>query len=379
MNCHRIHFSVAIEREAVVDEISVSSQSMFAELLQRCLDGEFDDAFQEHGSFVRRRRASRYYWYYRWDGNGGKHERYVGPVTDKSITDRVNRFADIKSDYRQRREMVRALLATRLPAPDAMAGSVVEAMWKAGFFRLRGVLVGSLAYQCYAGALGIRLTAASVRTDDADFAQFWGISESIGESMRHPLVVLMAIDPTFREIPDINDPFVTSRYATKTGYKVEFLTPNRGSDEHQGHPARMKALSGAGAQPLRHLEFLIHEPERSVMLFGGGIPVTIPRAERYAVHKIIVAVERKDQIKAQKDILQAGTLIMATGKRRPLELGEAWLEAWGVGPRWREKLDAGLQRLSEEQRAELKRVIELAEGAAVRRAARKPLGKARRR
>ena len=63
----------------------------------------------------------------------------------------------------------------------------VEALWKAGFFRLRGILVGSLAYQCYAGPLGIRLTAASVRTDDADFAQFWGVSENIGESMEHPL------------------------------------------------------------------------------------------------------------------------------------------------------------------------------------------------
>ncbi len=355
-----------------MDEISLSSQSMFAELLQRCLDGEFDDTYQEQGSFVRRRRDARYYWYYRWDAGGAKHERYVGPVTDKSITDRVTRFADIKSDYRQRREMVRALIATRLPAPDAMAGSVVEALWKAGFFRLRGVLVGSLAYQCYAGPLGIRLTAASVRTDDADFAQFWGVSQNIGESMEHPLTVLRTIDPTFKEVPDINDPFVTSRYRTRTGYKVEFLTPNRGSEDHSGRPAKMKALAGAGAQPLRHLEFLIHQPERSVMLFGGGVPVTLPRAERYAVHKIIVAVERKDQIKAQKDITQAGTLITATAKRRPLELGEAWLEAWNVGPRWREKLDAGVQRLSDNERSELKRVIALAEGAEARRATQKP-------
>jgi hypothetical protein len=355
-----------------MDEISVSSQSMFAELLQRCLDGEFDDTFREQGSFVRRRRDTRYYWYYRWDADGSKHERYVGPVTDKSITDRVNRFADIKSDYRQRREMVRALIATRLPAPDAMAGTVVEALWKAGFFRLRGVLVGSLAYQCYAGPLGIRLTAASVRTDDADFAQFWGISENIGESMEHPLRVLQAIDPTFKEVPDVNDPFVTSRYRTKTGYKVEFLTPNRGSDDHQGKPAKMKSMAGAGAQPLRHLEFLIHQPERSVMLLNGGVPVTIPRAERYAVHKVIVAVERRDQIKAQKDITQAGTLIMGTAKRRPLELGEAWIEAWNVGPRWREKLDAGRLRLTETERSELMRVVTLAESAATRRRARKP-------
>ena len=355
-----------------MDEIALSSQSMFAELLQRCLDGEFDETFQEQGSFVRRRRDARYYWYFRWDAGGAKHERYVGPVTDKSITDRVTRFASIKSDYKQRREMVRALIATRLPAPDAMAGSVVEALWKLGFFRLRGVLVGSLAYQCYAGPLGIRLTAASVRTADADFAQFWGVSENIGESMEHPLIVLRTIDPTFQDVPNISDPFVTSRYSNKTGYKVGFLTPNRSSDDHTGKPAKMKALAGADAQPLRHLEFLIHQPERSVMLFGGGVPVTLPRAERYAVHKLIVAVERRDQIKAQKDIVQAGTLITATARRRPLDLGEAWLEAWTIGPRWREKLDAGRQRLSDGERAELSRVVELAEGAEQRGVARKP-------
>ena len=98
--------------------------------------------------------------------------------------------------------------------------------------------------------------------------------------------------------------------------------------------------------------------------------MTIPRAERYAVHKLIVAIERKDQIKAQKDIVQAGTLIIATVKRRPLELGEAWQEAWAVGPRWREKLDAGIQRLSDAERSELTRSIEIAEGAAARRAVR---------
>ena len=100
--------------------------------------------------------------------------------------------------------------------------------------------------------------------------------------------------------------------------------------------------------------------------------MTIPRAERYAVHKLIVAIERKDQIKAQKDIVQAGTLIMATAKRRPLELGEAWQEAWAVGPHWREKLDAGIQRLSDAERSELRRSIEIAEGATARRAVRKP-------
>ncbi|MDP3209881.1 MAG: GSU2403 family nucleotidyltransferase fold protein, partial [Rhodoglobus sp.] len=265
------------------------------------------------------------------------------------------------SDYTQRREMVRALIAAGLPAPLYPSGEILDAFWRAGFFRLRGVLVGTLAYACYGPLLGVRLPAASLRTDDADFAQFWGISENIGESMKPPLEILRGIDPTYREVPDINDPFVTTRYVNATNFKVEFLTPNRGSDEHQGKPARMKALAGSGAQPLRHLDYLIHQPERSAILYSAGVPVIVPRAERYAIHKLIVAVERQDQVKSTKDVTQAGGLIQSLVLRRPLELAEAWTDAWAVGERWREKLTRGRERLTEPQRAQLADVIERAE------------------
>ena len=119
----------------------------------------------------------------------------------------------------------------------------------------------------------------------------------------------------------------------------------------------MKALAGAGAQPLRHLGFLIHQTERSMLLHGGGVPVTVPRAERYAVHKLIVAVERVDQAKSPKDILQAQTLIEALALRRPAELAVAWQVAWDSGARWRTKLDAGRRRLSAEAQEALANLL----------------------
>src|SRR5262249_25872084 len=135
-----------------------------------------------------------------------------------------------------------------------------------------------------------------------------------GESIPPPLTVRHGVDETFKQVPNINDPFVSTQYRNRSGYRVDFLTPNRGSAVHQGRPAKMKALAGSGVQPLRHLDFLIFQPERSVLLFDSGVPVTIPRAERYAVHKLIVAVERQDQAKSRKDLQQAETLmaILAT-------------------------------------------------------------------
>jgi hypothetical protein len=63
----------------------------------------------------------------------------------------------------------------------------------------------------------------------------------------------------------------------------------------------------------------------------GGVLVNVPRAERYAIHKLIVATERKDQTKAFKDAMQAGALIEALGSQRPNELAEAFAAAWQEG------------------------------------------------
>ena len=328
--------------------IDLATQTMFAELFQRTLDADFDEQFPEKGTFRRKKSKGRFYWQFQWREGSTIKSRYVGPVTDKAITDRVSRFEQIKSDFKGRRSLVRSLVAGGLPAPDRLSGDIIEAMGRAGFFRLRGVLVGTLAYQVYAGILGVRLGARQLMTQDADFAQFWGVSQNVGDVMKPPLEILKTVDDTFRALPHMGDPFVSTQYRNSAAYRVDFLTPNRGSDDHQGRPAKMKALSGAGAEPLRHLDYLIYQPERSVLLQGGGVPVVVPRAERFAVHKVIVAVERRDTAKSNKDIAQADTLIQVLARKRPIELAEAWQEAWGTGDRWRDKLEKGRTRLGTE-------------------------------
>jgi len=340
-----------------MEKLGLATQTMFAELVTRCLDAEFDETYDERGTFIKKRSKGRQYWQHQRKIRGKVVSLYVGPVADESITDRIKRFAEIKSDFKGRREMVRALVAAGLPATDALTGKVVEAMWKAGFFRLRGVLVGTVAYQAYAGLLGTKLTGTAIQTQDVDFAQFWGIAKNVGDSMPPIPDVLRAVDPTFREIPNLADPIVATGYRNASHYKVEFLTPNRGNQAFQGRPARMPALGGAGAQPLRHLDFLVHQPERSLLLYGGGVPVTVPRAERYAVHKLIVAVERENQAKARKDIMQAEQLIAILSEQRPAELAEAWEIARSAGPRWRTKLERGRARLGPDAEATLARVI----------------------
>ena len=74
----------------------------------------------------------------------------------------------------------------------------------------------------------------------------------------------------------------------------------------------------------------------------------------------MVAVERRDQAKSGKDLQQASTLIEVLAEKRPLELASAWQKAWQAGPRWREKLEAGLARLPINAQGAIANVIERA-------------------
>lgn len=327
-------------------------QVIYSELAQRSLDASFTSEFSIDGRFVRQESRGRTYWYFDRDRPDGKKQRtYVGPVDDPAITSRVENFKDIKADYRARAKLVSTLVReAHLPRPDTVAGPVIEALANAGFFRLRGVLVGTMAFQCYSALLGVRMTNATMQTGDVDFAQFHSISNAIDDAMTPIPELLRQVDPTFREIPHQLDGRYTTKYVTRSGYQVEFLTPNTGSDDYSGGPAQMPTLSGTAAQPLRFLDYLIHQPVRAVVLYGPGIPVLVPAPERFAVHKLIVAARRRIDddglAKSRKDLAQAHKLIhVLHAQRSHPQLAEAYMEAWDRGPHWRQALRESVDRL----------------------------------
>ena len=327
-------------------------QTLYSELAQRTLDAQFSEDFQIEGRFISMESGGRRYWYFDTaKEGGGKNRRYVGPVDDEEISRRVERFKDIKADNRARRKIVSTLVREAyLPKPDPMAGDIVNALATAGFFRLRGVLVGTVAFQCYSALLGVRLPNTAMQTSDADFAQFHSISVAVGDTISPVLGILKQIDETVREIPHQADGRYTTQYVTRSGYKVEFLTPNTGTDDYTGHPSPMPALGGASAQPLRFLDFLIHQSVRAVILHGAGIPVRVPAPERFAVHKLIVASRRLTDddgtAKSRKDRQQAVTLMIAMIELRQREtLVDAYMEAWERGPAWREAIQASMKML----------------------------------
>ncbi|MBP2448899.1 nucleotidyltransferase family protein [Rhizobium leguminosarum] len=335
----------------MMKEIDIAYRTMFAELTQRTHDGQFLADFPMEGWFATVTVKGRDYWYFDLPTPEGKDKRsYVGPHSDEAITARVKAHKEIKDSIRERRRMVSTLRRAGLPGPDPFAGDITKALADAGLFRLRAVLIGSVAFSTYAGMLGVRLPSSAMQTGDADFAQDFAISAGVEDSLPPVLDVLKSVDPEFRPVPHQADKAKIVAFQNAKGYRVEFLTGNRGSDEHTGKPSPMPALGGASAENLRFLDYLIYEPVRTVLLFREGVNVLVPAPERYAVHKLIVSSRRLTdtlgRVKADKDLSQAALLFQALVEtRHGDELADAWGEAWDRGESWKEGLCKGLLRL----------------------------------
>lgn len=320
-------------------------QTIYAELVDRCAAAALADAFPANGAFTPKTIKGRTYWYFQQSTNQGREQKYVGPETPE-LLERIARHKEARDDERERSALVSTLIRSfGLPRPIPEIGDTIEALAKAGVFRLRGVLVGTVAYQSYAAMLGVKLPVAALQTGDVDIAQFKNVSIAVGDQTRPMLDVLKSVDKTFRIVPHVADPRRVASYVAKGGLRVDFLTPNEGADTDAPQP--LPAFR-TDAQPLRFLDFLIHDPEPAVILHHAGIYVRVPAPARFAVHKLIVSRRRREgAAKRDKDLRQAEALLAVLADKRSHELKAAWLEAGRRGQNWRQSLDEGAAQLSQ--------------------------------
>lgn len=340
----------------MLDTISLPLQTMFAEVEQRSLAAVFDEAYPDNGSFSKRKRNGREYWYYNgYDRQtGAKSVSYVGPAHEPDIARRVERFHRIKADVRERRRMVKALTAAGLPSPDPLVGDVVEALWRAEICRDRCVLIGATTFQTYAGLIGVLLPMPTLVKTGGDEAPVHSISLLMEDSLPPVLDVLRSVEVTFQHEPHHTGDRLSARYRARD-VQIEFLMLNRVNAKHPDSP--MPLVDGA-TEPPGILDYLIANPARSVLLHRAAIPVRVPAPERYAVYKLVIATlrrsDRRGQIMCDRDIHEAGVLFEAlASRRRHHDVLDAWMEAWGRGPKWQATLLHGRSLLRPEHRHQL--------------------------
>jgi len=319
------------------------AQVAYQDLLRLHLD---DQASEILGSIEERHRNGRVYLYDKFRLGTEMKSRYLGEGTD-ALRERLARSEALKADAQARRaqmaRLARILRAEGFVTTDRDTGSLLTAFARAGVFRLGGTLIGTGAYALYQGDLGIRFDSDELaQTGDIDFASFERLSVALGDRVEEdPGEILRALK--FDAVPGVQDRQVWKWRQNRGSAIVEFLTPAFGDESVKPLPAL-----GVSAQGLNYLNYLLAEPLQAVALYRAGVLVQIPRPERFAVHKLIVADRRQgrpDQLKSHKDRGQAAFLIGILAQDRPDDLREAYLDAMSRGPRWRDRIAASLHRM----------------------------------
>lgn len=306
-----------------------------------------DEAVSEiRGTPKRVERNGKAYWYDMYRVGSDVKNAYIGEDSD-ALSERLARHAQLKSEARERRaervRLVQLLRAEGLMSVDAGTGSLLNAMASSGVFRLGGTLVGTNAFRLYDGELGVRFNLdETALTQDVDIASYERLSLALDDTVSPELEKVLS-DFSFALVPGLKQASTWRWRQSRNNTLVEFLTPSFDDDEGIKH---LKAL-GVDAQSLHHLNYLLASPIKAAVIYRSGVLVQIPRPERFAIHKLIVADRRQDRLKARKDLLQAQFLIEVLAEDRPDELREAMETALSSGAKWRQRINASLKKLPE--------------------------------
>lgn len=307
-----------------------------------------DEAVAEiRGTPTRVERKGRVYWYDSYRVGSDVKKTYIGEDSE-DLRARMQRVEVLREDREARRRnrsrMIRYLRAEGFLGVDAATGSLLNAMASAGVFRLGGTVVGTQAFRLYEGELGVRFAFdQTAQTLDIDIASFERLSIALEDAVSEPLEKVLE-DFAFEAVPSLDRDKTWRWKQTRSETFVEFLTPSFSEDED----LRPLPALGVHAQSLHYLNYLLAEPIFAAATYRDGVLVQIPRPERFAIHKLIVAdrrLEGPDSLKAVKDRLQAEFLVGILAADRPDDLRDALDDALSRGNRWRERIMASIARI----------------------------------
>lgn len=323
---------------------STVAHAAYHDLLRHLKDAATSEL---RGSPVRKVRGKTAFWYDTYRIGNTVKTNYIGPDTS-DIRERLARLGLLQGDAEHRRtelrRLIRVLRAENYMGVDAGTGALFSALATAGTFRLGGTIVGTHAFRLYEGELGLRLKLDQAAiTNDIDIAAFERLSLAI-EDTTSPALNDVLKDLSFSPVPGLEPDRVWKWRQSASDTLIEFLTPSFSEDEG----VRELPSLGVHAQSLHHLNYLIADPVEAALVYRTGVLVRIPRPERFAIHKLIVADRRlsgPDAGKAHKDLMQAEFLIKALAEDRPDDLEEAYRTALASGPKWQQRIEASLKRL----------------------------------
>jgi hypothetical protein len=357
--CYHYFRKIMLTQGAIMNQVRtlpLVMQSMYSELVEQALvDRNFGES-DPGVTPVRKTVKGHIYWYLqqklRDSETGRQRQEYFGPdnaETRKSIEAMFQR----RKSAQDRKLLVSALKGGGAASPHPVMGEVLKQLSKDGFFDSGGLVVGTVAYQTYEAALGVKFTGAWAMTQDVDVAKERVKSvEVVTQQQSEPFLDrLRRIDPSFREVPSLRHG-PTGSYVNGEKVRVDVLTP-AGGKNRTGSQYLIEIQSHA--QRLEYLDYLLKEPVKAVVLYDTGILVNVPQPQRYAVHKLIVSQSRDSANfhKVAKDVHQAQNVVAALLSRDRGGLQAAFEAACAKGSNWTKKLRRAVQSLDAKLREDV--------------------------
>ncbi len=312
--------------------------TLYADLDQRLATREV-----RPGSISTKTDKEKKYLYAVQKDGSARVQRYLGPVTSVDANREAEKIRRAEAEAKELRSTIAALKNAKLPAPTLIQGRILEVLANAGLFERGMTLVGTVAYQTYAGVVGAYLGAAAYATNDLDISAAEFVAAEEEEDIGS---ILKRADPSFEPYWHARDKL--PRIFKSTNFQVDVITRfGRGRKS----PVLIKEL-GCAATALSFQEYPSEETIDVPVLYGSGVMVRVPTPTRYALHKLIVAQHRKptELAKKQKDLRQANELLEIL-----IELDEAALqdnldEARNRGKAWRTAISASLRDMGRDAR-----------------------------
>jgi hypothetical protein len=329
--------------------LSASAQSAYAELLEVTRHQELTRSVENlSGSFNKKMVKGATYWYYQFRDSAGGNTRQIFVGRDSDTLRALVEKAKTK-DTSQLDALAKSAMALGCAATTPAHFRIVRRLNEIGFFRAGGVLVGAHAFLAYGNALGVTWGDLA-RTQDIDFAH---AGNDVELALPTSLMIdtknaIESLEAGLLPVPGFRPWDKTASFVSKVDkqLRVDFLAPMAGGKEevfeHRG--------LGVNLQPLRFLEFVLEDIDQSVIISAvGPVMVNVPDPARFALHKILVFVERRarNPQKAKKDLRQAAALIEALSEFRFDDLGKLWGELLDRGAGWRQRARKGLVALEE--------------------------------
>lgn len=289
-----------------------ASQAHYQEL-KRLASGQPGVLPGTPGTLKQRTRRGTQYWvreHIRVDGR--KDDEHIGTAAAVDAA----RLASVRDAIELARELASGSARLRLlgyQRIERKAAAVLGALFNRGLFEAGVVLVGSHAYGALLNDLGI--AAAGYRTQDIDLARGKRLSLALpaGSGLRE---VLEESGLRFVPVPGMPSRRPSASYKTPGGESlaVDLLVPGRVAGE-----VREVQELRTHAQTVPLLEFLLEDAWSSVVLSPNQVvPVRIPSAERFALHKMYASQRRGSaREKSAKDLEQALVIAVALEQETP--------------------------------------------------------------